>query len=168
MTPELIGDAKAKMRLAFTRTCRNFPQLDMAPVHLALFQVYADVAYFIGSTFVLHDPGMAKEILGFTQQIQEELLNKRENDLVAMGMTQLEAKKLRGLTLGMTREMAQVMVQYARDNPGSSSVLVRRNTLLTTRRNLLANEWTDKAIAAAQARFKEADRGGGYRAEFGS
>lgn len=161
LTPELEGDAKAGMRLAFTRSCRNFPRLDMSPVHLALYQVYADVAYFIGSTFVLHDRVIAKEILGFTQQIQEDLLNKKENNRVALTFTQQEAKKLRGLTLGMTREMANVMVDFARTNPAPGAVQVRRDSLLTTRRNLLANQWTDTAIEAALARFKDAERGDG-------
>lgn len=168
LTPELEGEAKARMRLAVTRACVNFPQLNMTPVHLAFYQTYSDVAYFLGSTFLLQDPGIAKEVLGLLVHAQEELVNKKENERIAMGMTQQEAKRIRGLTLGMNREMAAVMIQYARDNPGSSTVQVRRNSLLTTRRNLLANQWTDKAIELALARFKEADRGEGFHAERGS
>lgn len=164
LNPEATGDAKARTRVAVTRACVNFPQLNMAPIHLAFYQVYADVAYFVGSTFVLHDPGLAKEITGFVVLAQSELLSKRSNDQIVMGMTQLEAKKIRGLTLGMTPEMGRVMVDYVRQNPGSSAVQVRRSTLLTTRRNLLANEWADKAILAAHERFKNADRGETYRA----
>lgn len=164
LNPEAVNDAKARMRLATTRACANFPQLNMVPIHLAFYQVYADVAYFVGSTFVLHDPDIAKEVLVFVQQAQEELLTKKSNDQILMGMSQIEAKKLRGLTLGMTPDMARVMVSYARDNFGSPSVQVRRNSLLITRRNLLANEWTEKAIEAAYERFKEADRGGPKRA----
>jgi hypothetical protein len=155
----MTGDAKAKMRLAVTRACVNFPQLNMGPIHLAFYQVYADVAYFLGNTFVLQDIGMADEILGFLVKAQNELLNKQGNTRVVMGMTQKEVKKIRGLTLGMTDEMARVMLNYARENPGSSTVQVRRNTILTTRWNILANEWVDAAIEAALARFMNADRG---------
>lgn len=164
LNPEAVNDAKARMRLATTRTCVNFPQLNMAPVHLAFYQVYADVAYFVGSTFVLHDPGIAKEIMAFVQQAQEELLNKKAANQIVMGMTQTEAKKIRGLTLGMTPEMARVMVDLYRQTSRAMDLQIKRNTLLTTRRNLLANEWAEKAIEAAYERFKTADRGGPTRA----
>ena len=159
LTPELEGDAKAQMRLAFTRSCRNFPRLDMAPIHLALYQVYADVAYFIGSTYVLHEPGMAKEIVRFLPQIQDDLLAKKSNELVAMGLSQMEAKKIRGLTLGLDETMSRVLVDFYRNSHSPGVVQVRRNALLTTRRNMLANDWTNKAMEAAKARFETADRG---------
>lgn len=161
LNPEAVNDAKARMRLATTRACVNFPQLNMTPVHLAFYQVYADVAYFIGSTFVLHDDGVAKEIRTLVLHAQVDLLNKKSNDLVLMGMTQQEAKKIRGLTLGMTPEMARVMVDLYRNSSRASDLQIKRSTLLTTRRNLLANEWTEKAIAAAYERFKTAERGDG-------
>lgn len=159
LTPELEGDAKSKMRLATTRGCRNFPSLDMGPIQLGFYEVYANVAYFLGSTFLLQDRDMGKEILEQVVQAQQDLLAKRTNDQVLLTFSQEEAKKIRGLTLGLSAEMSRVMIQYARDNPGSSAVQVRRKSLLTTRWNLLANAWTDKAIELALARFKNAERG---------
>lgn len=147
------------MRLAFTRGCRNFPQLDMMPIHLGFYQVYAMAAYSIGSTFVLHDPEIGMEIRELVVRTQEKLLPKRDADRLVLGFAQTEAKNMRALVLGLDMAMGKVLIDFHRDNHGGSAVKARRNALLMARRNLLANESAEEALQLAQARFKDAERG---------
>lgn len=160
MKPISRLNLQSKMRLAFTQACVNFPSLNVLPITSAIYQVYAYEAYCIGSTFTLLDPGVMEDALELTRDISVSLMARDEHSrmMTTLGLDDRKLAKVfcPGLGLNLGMQMLNYARQYRTD---MFNLKMRRNTLLTARRNQLANEFLEEVMQRAQVRLMEASRG---------
>jgi hypothetical protein len=159
VNPERIRHAQARMRQAYTEACVAWPRLNVTPIQLALYQTYQDVAYFIGTTYVLMDPAIGGEILKMTSQAQQELLAKKDTERLLVNVAQVEHAKYRSMLSGLDSGAGYILFGMLRDGATMLRVKATRTTMLQNRRNILANELTLKAITTANERFKNFPHG---------
>jgi len=165
MTPLMISMMKAKMRLAFTQACRNFPRIDVLPIMRAVYEGYAFEAYSQGNTFTMADSGLADEVDALSKEACKKLLAADDFNRMLYGLsptaTKLAAKYCRGLDYSIGLQV----LEHALIKKNTRSAEVRRKVALDTRRNQLANSFTSMVLAYAENRIRNADRGESYYAE---
>lgn len=159
MNSQTMQRLQAGMRRAYTQACTSFPRMNVTPINLALYQVYQDVAYLEGSTYVLMDPDIGQEILHFTAQAQHDLLAKDHSDRLLAGHPTIEAKRYAPLIRGLDPNAGRILIQLMRSGATPTMVNMKRTQMLQDRRNQLANALTAKAANAAYRRFRNAIRG---------
>jgi hypothetical protein len=150
----MVAKAQARMRQAYTEACVAFPRMNVTPIQLAFYQTYQDVAYFVGSTYVLMDPAIGGEILRMTERAGKELLAKQETERALATVSVSEHKKYRGMLSGIGASNAYILMGMIRDGATQLHAKSVRVNMLNARRNILANDITLAAIAAAEERFK--------------
>lgn len=151
---------QAKMRLAFTQACANFPSLNVLPITSAIYQVYAHEAYCIGSTFTLLDPGVMEDALDLTRDISVRLVARDDHNRMMGGLEPEDRKLAKIYCPGLGQNLGMQMLNYARRYRGDMFGLkTRRNLLLASRRNQLANEFLEEVIQRAQKRLLEVSWG---------
>jgi hypothetical protein len=155
MTPELVRQAQAELRRAFTQATVAFPLLNITPIQIALYKAYADAAYFVGDTFVLQDPDIGAEIMALTMQAQKQLVAKEAADQILRGFAAEDGKRIRSLVSGLDANKAQTLVNMHRSGNSPTQLKLAKEKMLSDRRNMLANELTVQAIQKALNRFKQ-------------
>lgn len=147
------------MRQAYTEACVRFPNLNVTPIQLAVYQTYQDVAYFVGTTYVLMDPGIGGEILRMTSQAQQDLLAKKDVERLLPNVPTAEHQKYRNTLSGLDSTTGYTLMSMMRDGATMTKLKVVRTTMLQTRRNILANALALAAIESATERFKNFPHG---------
>jgi hypothetical protein len=158
---------QAQMRLAYNRACVVFPKVDPDPIEQAIWQCYANVAYEIGSTFVLGAPILKEEVQRLTDTAVEGLLAKNEFRIAVSGMPPNEARKFGQVGMGLDQATAMHLFRYAQQyRKDFMGIKTRRATALESRRNNLANQMVQLAVEQAQVTLPQIDRGEVRGAEF--
>jgi hypothetical protein len=163
MTPILYYKSQALMRLAFTQACVNFPRLNVIPVSNAVYQVYANVAYSLGSTYTLLDPDVAEDVLDLTSEAAVQLVSSDSMKKMMNSVAPEDRSLAKMYCSGLDPVLGMEMLRYARTYRKDKFEIVRRRKLmLSDRRNSLANSFTDQVVQRAQQRLVCADRGGAH------
>lgn len=155
LTPILTRKLQGQMRLAFTQACVNFPQgLNMLPVHNAVAQCYAYTAKFMGSTYLLTDPGIYDELVGLVKFAQQQIDCREDTGKLLAGRPAADSMKLRPLLRGLDVNNGRVMLSLANNGRDRMFITATRKRMLQDRRNKLANELVDLAVERAFLRFQ--------------
>jgi len=165
MTPILISMMKAKMRLAFTQACRNFPKIDVIPIMRAVYEAYAFEAYSQGNTFTMADNRLADEVDELSKEACKKLLASDEFQRITYGLSPGDKKLASSCCRGLDYLTGLQILEHSRKSKTRSSVEARRKMALEIRRNQLANSFVEIVLEKAVDRIRNADRGWSYYAE---
>jgi hypothetical protein len=162
MNPGMREKFCALMRVAYSRACVAFPKVDPNPIAVALWQVYAGVAYELGSTYPLGAPIIKEEIFKFTLMAKSQILARAELATATAGMSSQDSRQFAQIGLGLDQATAMHLFryrqQYRKDFMGISTM---RLTALQSRRNSLANQMVDVAAQQARITMNQIERGDG-------
>jgi hypothetical protein len=157
MTPVGFGACQALMRLAFTRSFTH--RVDVLPIQDALWKIFGIVADEFGSTVTLLHPVLKEDVLELSALVVKKVQGEEETKFLMSSLNPDDRKLAKVWCPGLGQVLGMQMLNYARQyRKDMFGLKVRRNKILTDRRNQLANSFAGVAIERAEMRMQEIGR----------